>query len=91
MNIRLLGNRVLVEPLERKHERFYLPAETTTFTAESQRAITSTRGRVMAVGPAVVGLVAGEVIRCSDSCGQLLRIGEKTVRAIHDDDIEAVL
>lgn len=89
--IQPLGNRVVVEPIERKHERFYLPPETTTFTPETRSVVTTTQGRVMAVGPQVYGVRAGDVIRCSDTCGQLFILDQKEVRVIREDDVACIL
>lgn len=89
--IQPLGNRVVVEPIARKHERFYLPPETTTFTPETRPVVTTTQGRVMAVGPKVHGVQAGDVIRCSDTCGHLFRLNNKEIRVIREDDVACVL
>lgn len=89
--IQPLGNRVVVEPIERKHETFYLPPETTTFTREARPVVTTTQGRVIAVGPDARGVLVGDVIRCSDTCGQLFKLDGKEIRVIREDDVAAIL
>lgn len=86
-----LGNRVVVEPLERKHQLFYLPPETTTFTQAMNPAVTTTTGRIVAIGPDVRSVEVGETIRCSDSCGHLIRFNEKDLRVIREDDVACIL
>ena len=84
------GNRVVVEPLAREHERFYLPPEQTSFTREDRPVVTTTRGRIIALGPQVKIARIGDEIRCSDTCGHLFRLGGRELRVIREDDIAAV-
>ena len=98
MKVRMLNNRVLVEPIrnpELSNGGVYTGVPTTTFVADRDKAEQVCMGKVIAVGPGKrqtkkgtrrpTGLEPGQFITFSDTCHR--PAGVKDYIVLRDDDV----
>jgi len=99
MQVRMLDNRILVEPIPNKELSeggIYTGMPTTTFVADRDKTQQITHGKVVAVGPGKphprtgnrrpTGIKVGQYIAFSDTCHRPAGTGGDLI-VLKDDDV----